>query len=216
MRLFGNFVLGLGLVALLAPAALAQGGGRGGFGGGGGAMLLSNKSVQEELKLDSAQIEKASKMAEELRTKMTEAREKLQDVPQDERRAKMQELMKTTHDESMKTVKELLKPEQAKRFHQISLQQRGVTAFADAKVQEGLKITDDQKTKLADIVKELNDKRREVMEANQGDMAAIREKMMPIAKEAHHTAAALMTADQKATWKEMVGEHFDIKYEPRP
>jgi len=215
MRLFGKFVLGLGLVALLSPAAMAQGG-RGGFGGGmggGGAMLLSNKSGQEELKLDSEQIEKATKWATEQRTKMREA---MQDVPQDERQAKMAEFQKKNAEATATALKELLKPEQAKRFHQISLQVRGVQAFADPKVQEQLKITDEQKTKLAEINKELNDKRRELMQDNQGNFAAIREKMTPITKEAHDKAAALLTADQKTTWKELVGSHFEIKYEPRP
>jgi len=214
MRLFGKFVLGLGLVALLSPAALAQGG-RGGFGGGGG-MLLSNKSVQQELKLDADQITKASKWAEEQRARFTEASQKYADLSEDERRTKMQELRRTANEESHKAVTAMLKPEQAKRFHQISLQARGVNAFEDAKVQEQLKITDDQKTKLAEIAKEHNDKQREVREDNQGNFQAIREKMTPINKEAHDKAEALLTSEQKSTWKEMVGHHFEIKYEPRP
>ena len=213
MRLFGKFVLGLGLVALLSPAAFAQGGR--GFGGGGG-MLLSNKSVQEELKLDSEQTEKATKWAEEQRAKFTEAREKFKDLSDDERRTKMQEMMKASTEESRKTITTLLKPEQLKRFDEISLQQRGIQAFTDAKVQEQLKITDEQKSKLAEIAKEIGDKRREVMQDNQGDFAAIREKMAPITKEAHEKAASLMTAEQKSAWKDLVGAHFDIKYEPRP
>ena len=214
MRLFGKFVLGLGLAALLSPAAFAQGGR--GFGGGGGGMLLSNKSVQQELKLDSEQTEKATKWSEEQRAKFTEARDKFKDLSDDERRTKMQEMMKTSTEESRKAITALLKPEQLKRFDEISLQQRGIQAFTDAKVQEQLKITDEQKTKLADIAKEIGDKRREVMQDNQGDFAAIREKMAPITKEAHEKAAALLTAEQKSTWKDLIGSHFEIKYEPRP
>jgi Spy/CpxP family protein refolding chaperone len=216
MRLFGKLVLGLGLVALVAPSALAQGPRGGGFGGGGGAMLLSNKSVQQELKLDAEQVEKATKLSDEQRTKMREAREKLQDLSQEERQTKMRETMMAANEESHKAIASMLKPEQEKRFHQISLQQRGVNAFSDAKVQGQIKITDEQKTKLADIAKELGDKRREVMQENQGDFAAAREKLAPINKEAHEKAAALLSDDQKAIWKEMLGAPFEVKYEPRP
>ena len=54
MRAMLRGVVGLGLVALLAGPALAQGGGRGMgmMGGGGVAMLIGNESVQKELKLD--------------------------------------------------------------------------------------------------------------------------------------------------------------------
>src|SRR4051794_29310655 len=98
MRRSSKLVLALGLVTLLVSSAQAQtqrpGGGRG-FGpgagmGGGGVMLLSNKSVQQELKVSDEQASKLDALAVDLRTKQREQFQKLQDVPQDERRAKMQ------------------------------------------------------------------------------------------------------------------------------
>src|SRR6516165_6261652 len=75
-------VVGLGLVALLAGPAFAQGGGRGFgmMGGGGVAMLIGNESVQKELKLDDAQVTKAKELAEKNREKMTAAREETKDL----------------------------------------------------------------------------------------------------------------------------------------
>ena len=67
MRTLSKTIVALGLVALMAGPALAQqgrgGGGGRGFGGGGIGMLLSNASVQQELKLDATQIEKAKEVA---------------------------------------------------------------------------------------------------------------------------------------------------------
>ena len=65
MRTLSKTIVALGLVALMAGPALAQqgrGGGRG-MGGGGIGMLLSNASVQQELKLDATQIEKAKELS---------------------------------------------------------------------------------------------------------------------------------------------------------
>ena len=68
MRTLSKTIVALGLVALMAGPALAQqgrggGGGRGYGGGGGLGMLLSNASVQQELKLDATQIEKAKEVS---------------------------------------------------------------------------------------------------------------------------------------------------------
>ena len=74
MRTMLRGVVGLGLVALLAGPALAQG--RGGFGmmgGGGVGMLIGNESVQKELKLDDTQVTKAKELAEKNREKMMAA-----------------------------------------------------------------------------------------------------------------------------------------------
>src|SRR3954452_19980947 len=80
MRTLSRTCVALGLVALMAGPALAQqgrGGGRG-FGGGGLGMLLGNASVQQELKLDASQIEKAKGVAGKAREKVTSALEGLE------------------------------------------------------------------------------------------------------------------------------------------
>src|SRR5262245_17604855 len=100
MRTFGKVVLCLGALAILASPALAQQRGFGGMvGGGGAAMLLNNKSVQKELKLDDGQVSKIESYAAEVMEKMQGLREKIQDVPQEERREKMQALMKPIQDD---------------------------------------------------------------------------------------------------------------------
>jgi hypothetical protein len=80
-------LLGLGLVALLAGPAAAQGRGFGGFGFGGGnlAMLAANMSVQKELKLDDQQIEKSKELAQTNREKMRESFQSLQGLEGEER-----------------------------------------------------------------------------------------------------------------------------------
>src|SRR5208337_2435506 len=103
MRTLSKTIVALGLVALMAGPALAQQGrgfGGRGFGGGGIGMLLSNASVQHELKLDATQIEKAKEVADKAREKFTSSRESLQSLEGEERFKKVAELNKEANEEA--------------------------------------------------------------------------------------------------------------------
>jgi len=159
MRTFGKTVLAFGLLAAMSAPAWAQGGR--GFGGGfGGGMLLTNKGVQQELKVSDEQATKLSALAEEQRTKGQELRAKLQDLSQEERQAKMQEYQRTSGADLQKSLGTILKPEQLKRYNQIQTQQAGVNAFATPRVQEAMKLTDDQRSKIREISQELQETSR--------------------------------------------------------
>lgn len=213
MRRLAKTALTLGALALVASPALAQRPG-GGFGGmmGGGAMLLTNKSVQQELKLDSSQVEKVNALASETMTKM---REKMQDIPQEERFGeKGQAARREVNDEMRKSLAKILKDDQLKRFEQIELQLRYAQAFADPKVQEKLKLTPDQKEKIKEINEGAMSRMQEIRQGGQGDREGTMKKMTELRKETMTKAAAVLTSEQKATWKEMVGSPFEYKPEP--
>jgi Spy/CpxP family protein refolding chaperone len=216
MRTFGKMVLAMGLVALATAPAMAQQG-RGGFGmfGGGGPMLLSNKGVQQELKVSDSQADKLDALAQELGQKQRSEFQKLQDVPQDERREKMQELTRNMNAELHKELGNILKPEQTKRFTQIQLQQSGVNAFATPRVQEELKLTDEQKSKIRDISQDVNESTREAFQASQDDRAAAMQKIAGLRKQGMEKTLAVLTDEQKSTWKDMTGEPFEVKFEQR-
>jgi hypothetical protein len=215
MHSLRGLALALGTILALSAPAMAQRGG--GFGmGGGGAMLLGNKSVQQELKLDAAQVEKANKYAEELMAKRREQFQGFQDLSQEERQAKMQELQKAAAEDTQRIVKELLKPEQAQRFRQIELQARGLMAFADAEVQKKLGLNDDQKQQIRDLAQSFQTEARDIRQNNQGNFEEIRKQSSALQKSKMEKVNALLSADQKSTWKDITGEPFEIKYEPRP
>jgi Spy/CpxP family protein refolding chaperone len=225
------FVLGMAL--LVAGPALAQrgqGGGRGGFGGGfgGGNMLLTNASVQKELNLSEDQIQKIKDLNQSINDKYRDEREAVRKLEGDERREKFQELNKKIAGESNKAVAEVLKPEQAKRFKEITLQQRGAQAFNDEEVQKALNLTEDQKEKIKTINE---DARKEMGELfPQGgrrgggggappDPSVFKErmtKMNTLRKETMEKAASVLTDDQKKAWKEMTGAPFEVKFEFPP
>lgn len=213
MRTFGKLALGLGLVVLSAAPALAQ---RGGGGFGGPAMFLTNKGVQQEIKASDEQASKLNTLGEEIRTKQTEARQGLQDLPQDERRAKMTEANKTLQADVNKGLAEILKPEQVKRFHQIQLQQAGSNGLLQTHVADKLKLTDDQKTKVGDINKELMTSMGELRGQFQNDREGTMKKMAESRKSANEKALDVLTSEQKTTYKDLVGASYEFKFEPRP
>jgi hypothetical protein len=225
MRFAVKMVLVLGLAALLAGPALAQGQRRqgqrgGGFGQGGVGQLLQNESVQKELKMDPDQVTKTKDAV----TKVTEAHRddtaKLREITDmAERREKMQALNATVTKETLAAVGDILKPDQLKRLHQIQLQTAGLRAFSQTEVQTALKLTDDQKAKIKtisdDVTKETADLRP--MRGAGGGGGGGRgnpenlAKIQAIQKTGLEKAQGVLTDDQKKTWKDMTGEPFQLQ-----
>lgn len=205
-----------GMVAMLAGPAMAQGRGGMGMGMGGPANLLGNPSVQKELKLDETQIEKAKELATTTREKMAGLRDQLTDLQGQERMTKQAELSKPINEEAMKTAKAFLKPEQLTRLTQIEIQQRGAVAFSDAAIAKKLGITDEQSGKIKTILASQQTGMQEIREAAGQDFAAMMPKMTALRKETNTKVTALLTDDQKKTWKEMTGEPFEVVQQPRP
>ncbi len=217
MRTFSKTAIALGLAACLSASAQAQGpGGRGGMMGGmgGGANLLTNKSVQQELKLSEEQVEKVTKAATAIGEKMNEKRQGMQDLAQDERQAKMAEINKETTAEVKKTTEAIFSPAQAKRFEQIRLQAMSYNAFNDPDIAKKLNITADQKAKFGDLRQEMMSEMGELRQAMQNDREGAMKKMTELTKKTNEKAMAVLTSEQKASWKELTGEPFEIKPEP--
>jgi Spy/CpxP family protein refolding chaperone len=198
--------LTLAIVVLAAAPALAQPprggpGGRGGFGFGGGPLfLLTQKSVQEELKLSEEQIKKVTQLNE----KQRESRGGFRDLSREEREKKMAEQAKETN----KALADILKPEQLKRVKQIGWQQRGIGAIGSPEVAEALKLTSEQKDKIKSILEDASKARRELFTNRGGDREEARKKGEEIRKNTNEKLTGVLTAEQKTKWKEMLGEPF--------
>lgn len=213
MRRLAHISLAVAVAALVASPALAQQQGRrqGGFQGAGQLGLLMNKDVQKDLKLTTDQVSKIDTAAK----KQREAFQGLQGLSREERTQKMQALNKETRE----TLKSTLKPEQEKRLHQLELQQRGLTALAtpanarnpnarpNPLIKE-LNITADQQQKIQDIQTANREKMREIFQNAGGNRQEAAKKMAELNKSANDKIMGLLTADQKAKWKEMTGEPF--------
>lgn len=222
MKMMFKSVAAFGLASLMALPVMAQGPRRGPGGPGGGfggrtislGMLLSNKSVQDELKLDDAQKEKAAEVAKKAREAFESSRESLQNLDQAERGKKIQEITRAANREAYQAVGEFLKPEQRTRLREISLQANGANAFEQPYFQNMLKLTDDQKSAIATIIEDSNKGLRELFQSGDRQNAA--------AKFREHRAATLekikekLNDEQKAEYAKLLGSPFELKFEGGP
>ncbi len=215
MRCFGKLALTFGALALLASPAWAQGQGRGGFGGRGGAAFLMAPNVQKDLKLTDEQVGKVQDVMREIREKHQDDFSAVRDASPEERRAKMVALNQTVSDEVKKALS--FSAEQSKRYDQISLQAQGLAAFASPTVNEKLKLTEDQKSKIREIAEATRSAVGGAFnkDASQEERAAARNKMVARQKENMAKVQALLTDDQKKAWQELTGEPIEIQYPAR-
>ncbi len=210
MKRHSVFIVALAVAALAASDAWAQrGGGRGfgrGGGGGGEAMLLQQTSVQEELKLSDEQIQQLTAALLQQRESFGD----LRDLSAEERRAKFAEMQQSQRQELAKVLSE----EQLSRLKQIALQQRGPQAFGDPEVASALGLTEEQKQSVEASQADIREQMRELF-ANgpDGDREAAREKIATLQKEAAEQLEKLLTPDQQAKYKALLGAPFAGKIE---
>jgi len=216
------FALATLLVASVAVPALAQDGpreGRGGRGGRGGQIddlrLLQSEKVQKELELVDDQREQLKKIGEEARTEMRALFSGMRDLGSEERRAKFQELRPKLEERQKairEKVNEILLPQQRDRLKEISIQLRGASALADSEVAEALAITEEQKTKLAELREEVQTEMRDAWRsAREGaDRDAARAKMAEIEKRVTEKVEAVLTSEQREKLEKLKGKKADI------
>ncbi len=185
-------------VAVTVSSAMAQGGGgkgRGGFGGRGGGLspitVVKVEGVQKDLDVSQDQKDKLASL------EATQVdRQEMQNLSQEERTKKFAEVRSA----DQKKVDEILLPPQRERLAEIMLQLEGPRALRRPEVAAKLKLTDDQKSKL-----------EEVLSAGfgggggggAGGFAAAMEEM-------NKKAMDVLTADQRDEYAKMQGKKTEV------
>lgn len=220
-------------VAAAVLVVEAQPPGGGGFGFGQQPILslvLSNKALQDELKVTDSQKEKlksfSEKNAEGMKKRFESYKEKFADAQGDQEKTK--ELFTAMTKESQKdaeatakAVEEILTADQVKRAKQIDRQRSGVAGFLKEDTVKDLGLTDSQKGKIKTIADEYRKDVQEVMRSSGGSFKdgkftfdkekfeASQTKQKKLTKAALGDIDEVLTADQRSKWKELTGEPFD-------
>ncbi|HTM56289.1 MAG TPA: hypothetical protein VL175_19825 [Pirellulales bacterium] len=178
--------------------------------------MLNGEAVQKELGLNDEQKKTISQLSDQMRADALEIMSGLQDLSPEEQKEHMPELMKMVGEkgkEMQGKIDQMLDKKQVNRLKELSLQNRGAQALEDDEVIAALKITDDQKKKLADIREEGAKKLEETMQSlrsSGGDQGEIRQKIMGMRKELGDKALTVLTSDQRAQFDKMKGPKFDF------
>jgi LTXXQ motif family protein len=153
-------------------------------------------------------------------------------LTEEQRKERDEKLAKIT-EETKKAVEGVLDEKQGKRLGQINVQLLGFGAYTDKTVQEKLKLDDGQKEKIKGIAEEYAKDSAELrrdaprgagfggfggrpggQQPSDEDKKKIEEytkKSDGLRKEAEDKVVAVLSADQKTTWKELVGEKADVQ-----
>jgi hypothetical protein len=224
MRTLGKVALtSVGMLALAIAPSWGQAqappprpGGVGDPGGlGGGPILLMVPNVQEELKLTHEQTQTLPQTILQIVIKAREQAKGLRDLPIADRVNQQRILTRSMNEDAKKAL--ALTPDQARRFDQIGLQQRGIEAFSEPEIQARVMLTDEQKGKIRGIGENAHDRLQAIAQGAGDDRAEMARKIRQLQKELMTEALAELSDDQKAAWKELTGEPFEVRFErPRP
>ena len=227
MRMIARWMLAAALAVIVADSAQAQRGGGRGQGGMSIGLVLTNKDLQDELKVTDDQKGKLKEMTGK-QTEMNKKRQELFGGGQPDR-TQMQELQKEAtalNEEIRKATDGVLTADQKKRYKQIEIQAMGLRAFGNAEIVKELNITEDQKSAMKEVTDgmatEVAALRKELGLPAQGGrpmagdtppdaekMAEYAKKTKPLVDAALEKSVKALSADQKKQWMEMIGVKFD-------
>ena len=207
-------VLGTAMLAAAAEQGARRGGG---FRGGRSSLigLLSLEQVQKELKLNDEQKSKVAEIGKKIRADMTKEYAALREMTdRTKQRAKLTELGAQADQMARKALRGVLEREQTMRLYQIRTQVRGVVAsLGNQYVARRLKLTDEQKKKVAAISTSRQQKQRELFasmrDASQEEQRKAFAKYGEIRQKAEEEALAVLNAEQKEGFKKMQGKKFE-------
>jgi hypothetical protein len=225
MRMRSRYLVAGALLVVGMVAMVQAQPGLGGF-GGGVTFLVTQKAVQEDLKMTEEQVTKVKTWNDDFKAKRDEIyKDKGIDLKDfksgftEEGKAKRAEANALVSKEAYKQLGDILKKEQIERLKQIERQRMGIAAFANAEVVEALKLTDSQKTSVKGITGDYDKESREIRgEATKGKgkkgMGGFdpetQKKIAKVEKESVGKITDLLDDTQKAKWKELIGAEFDM------
>ncbi len=180
---------------------------------GGGPFLVFRDKVQEELKLSDQQKQKLLETFPAYVQETMKVFETIQGSKPEKRDKAMQEHRQKSHQKLAAALKDILEARQQERLMQLQLQQAGPFALlGQGEVLTKLKITDEQRKKFMDVVRDMQQKiQATIKDAGQEPKPEeLMPKVMKIRQEHAGKIEAQLTETQKNQWKELLGKAFDL------
>jgi hypothetical protein len=174
----------------------------------GGPFFVSRDKVQEELKLSDDQ---KKKLREKLSEDVQETR-KVLSLKVGERDKAMQSLRQSSSKKLAVFLKEILTPEQLKRFQQLELQYDMPAIMLRPEIVKELKITDEQRQQFIGVIQAMQRKIEPLMKEarSAGNPQEILPKVIRLRLDCQGQIEALLSETQRKQWQEMTGKPFVI------
>ena len=168
--------------------------------------LLSQREVVAELELTRHQIKKLRKVVDAIESKTRDLRLEERELINQGKREESQKIyrhIRQIKTEELKAFEGLLLPHQQKRLNQIAFQDtfgrnNQTNLYLSPKIVDGLKMTEQQKTKLTELYKKRNQK---ILEAYQ----KFEKQFVGIQHQSHQDLLKLLDAQQRASADEHIG-----------
>jgi len=198
------------LLAPAAPAAPVPAGPKDDSVAASAARLLKYRKVQKELRMTAEQrvtlIDALEDMKEDYEKKVIQIAN-MPNRPDDAFDKLDAEHAKAFEKLVGDTAEKQLTPAQRTRLRQIDWQLRGPAAFADPRVQKLLSLTDDQKEAAAALAEQAKGKAELYLNSIGDDNEEkVKAEVLAARKEAVKKFTATFTADQRDTWKAVLGD----------
>jgi Spy/CpxP family protein refolding chaperone len=170
-------------------------------------MLLRQKSVQDDLEITEAQRRKIHAFADKQWKKV----QAMKNSSEPERDRAFEAMAKANQD----FLKNTLMPQQQKRLNEIAMQVAGLLWVMRSDVATALNLTDEQKQKIREMHREAHKEAQEALRSNNG--AVEEAKFREMRQSNRKRLMSVLTAEQKAKWKEMAGAPFrgELHFGPR-
>jgi hypothetical protein len=159
----------------------------------------------------AVQVEADVRQKMKLREDLSRVRERYQEEIARVHTMKVQEresFRKTIQAELGKVASRILTAEQRKRLQQIHLQTHGPGAFLEDQVQRALRLGQEQKRKIEEIVKSCTQREKDIADSEAGRHEK-RAQVQQQQRQAMTALQALLTPQQQQHWKDLIGEPFE-------
>jgi hypothetical protein len=189
----------------------------------GAPALLLNKGVQTEIQMTDEQRDKFRKIVGDVHAKYQPDMRKAAAERDFKKYGQLvRDSTLESRDKVNKAIPDILSKRQIKRLHQIELQVNVLPSLNKPEIQQELKFTEGQKTKVKDISDGLKQDIAEAVKAALADTpqrpleklrkaAETGQTIKKLTDAANTKALATLTSEQKSTWKEMTGRKFDLQ-----
>lgn len=180
------------------------------------SQVVKRRDVQKELRLTPEQVQKLRDVDERTRRMKEADFAQLAELDPKARDDKRREIVRSTNKLETDEVKKILTETQLHRLMEVTYQIAYVQAFQADGVIDALQITPEQKDRIRNIMRETIFDMRQMFQSTDEELGASREQAEKLRDKAMEDVLVVLTADQRAKWKKLQGEPFDIKMPPKP